>query len=119
MRKTRLVWLAGALALAVGCGGRTVNVQTGETAAARSGVGEPSIAFTNNLTQAVNVYVVTGTAGADLFLRQVAGGASESLLVRGVAAGASVGLKATTIDGTRTYSKQNVVLAPGYVWQVP
>jgi hypothetical protein len=96
-----------------------VNVETGETAATRSAVGEPSIAFTNNLTQAVNVYVVTGTAGADLFLRQVAGGASESLLVRGVAAGASVGLKATTIDGTRTYSKQNVVLAPGYVWQVP
>ena len=119
MRNTRLVGLAGALALIVGCGGRTVNVQTGETTAARSGVGEPSIAFTNNLTQGVNVYVVTGTAGADLFLRQVAGGASESLVVRGVAAGASVGLKATTIDGTRTYTKQNVVLSPGYVWQVP
>jgi hypothetical protein len=119
MSNTRLVCLVGALALGVGCGGRTVNVRTGETAATRSGVGEPSIAFTNNLTQGVNVYVVTGTAGGDLFLRQVAGGASESLLVRGVAGGTSVGLKATTIDGTRTYTKQNVVLTPGYVWQVP
>jgi len=118
MRKMRGVWLAGALALSVGCGGRRVNVQTGETAAARAGA-EPSIAFTNNLTQGVNVYVVTGTAGGDLFLRQVAGGATESLMVRGVARGAPVGLKATTIDGTRTYTKQNVVLGPGYVWQVP
>jgi hypothetical protein len=69
----------------------------------------------------VNVYVVTGTGGAggDMFLRQVPGGATETLPVRGVASGASIGLKATTIDGTRTYSKQNVVLAPGVIWQVP
>ena len=118
MRGMRVMWLAGALALGVGCGGRTVNVRTGETAAARAGT-EPSIAFTNNLTQAVNVYVVTGTAGGDLFLRQVPGGASEMLPVRGIAGGASVGLKATTIDGTRTYTKPNVTLTPGYVWQVP
>ena len=118
MSKTRMVWLAGAAALAMGCGGRTVNVRTGETAASRAG-GEPSIAFSNNLTQAVNVYVVTGTAGGDLFLRQVPGGASEMLPVRGIAGGASVGLKATTIDGTRTYTKPNVVLTPAYVWQVP
>jgi hypothetical protein len=112
----RVGLLVGVLALGAGCGGRAVTVRTGEATAS-----EASIAFTNNLTQAVNVYVVQGTGrtGGDLFLRQVAGGATETLPVRGVATGASIGLKATTVDGTRTYSKENVVLARAVVWQVP
>ena len=121
MRTLRMGMLAVALTMSVGCGGRPVTVRTGETAASRSAAGEASIAVTNNLTQAVNVYVVSGTGGAggDLFLRQVAGGASETLPVRGVATGATIGLKATTIDGTRTYTKDNVIVQRGYVWQVP
>jgi hypothetical protein len=116
MRTVRMGLLVGALALGVGCGGRAVNVTTGASTAS-----DASIAFTNNLTQAVNVYVYTGTssAGGELFLRQVAGGATETLQVRGIAAGASVNFKATTIDGLRTYTKENVVLARGIVWQVP
>jgi hypothetical protein len=101
------------LAVAVAaCGGRPVEVRTGPAQAAEVG-----LEVTNNLSQAVNVYVVSG--GADMFLRQVGANATESLPVQGVAAGSTVTLKATTVDGTRTYTKENVTLGSSYRWQVP
>ena len=106
------VALAVAALTATACGGRQVEVQTGASAQA-----ETSVAVTNNLTQAVNVYVMVG--GNDMFLRQVPAGSSETLEVRGVASGTSVTLKATTVDGTRTYTKPNVTLQGTTTWQVP
>jgi len=91
---------------------RQVEVRTGATPAA-----ETSISMTNNLTQAVNVYVES--AGNDILLKQVAANSTELLQVSGVATGASVTLKARTVDGTRTYSKPNVTLTGTYNWQVP
>lgn len=97
---------------ATACGGRQVEVRT-----APSQTSSVGLQVTNNLPQAVNVYVVSG--GSDIFLRQVGANATESLPVQGVAAGSTVTLKATTVDGTRTYTKDSVTLTDSYRWQVP
>jgi hypothetical protein len=102
-----------ALAVAVmGCGPRQVEVSTGAQPAA-----DVSIRLTNNLTQAVNLYVTSG--GTDVFLKQVAANSAEVVPVRGLAAGTTVTLKARTVDGTRTYTRDNVYLAANYEWRVP
>jgi hypothetical protein len=94
------------------CGPRQVEVTTGPAPAA-----DVSIRFTNNLTQAVNLYVTS--AGTDVFLKQVAASSVEVVPVRGIAAGTTVTLKARTVDGTRTYTRDNIYLAANYDWRVP
>jgi len=101
-----------ALLASVACAGRQVEVRTGPTPAA-----DVSLRLTNNLSQAVNVYVTTG--GSDVFLKQVAANSVEVLPISGMAAGTTVTLKARTVDGTRTYTRNNVALASNYEWQVP
>ena len=109
----RTLMLLAALAIsATACGPRQVEVSTGAQPAA-----DISIRFTNNLTQAVNLYVTSG--GTDVFLKQVAASSVEVVPVRGLAAGTTVTLKARTVDGTRTYSRDNVYLAANYEWRVP
>jgi hypothetical protein len=39
--------------------------------------------------------------------------------VPGVAAGTAVGLKATPVDGSRSYTRDNVTLSGLYEWQIP
>ena len=109
-RYSSAVLVAAALAA---CGPRQVEVTTG----AQPEVAETGVRVTNNLSQGVNVYVVSG--GTDMFLRQVAANSTETLPVRGVASGSTVTLRATTVDGSRTYTKDNVVMSGTYVWQVP
>ena len=107
--------LLAALALIVttsACGPRQVEVTTGAQPAA-----DVSIRFTNNLTQAVNLYVTSG--GTDVFLKQVSANSVEVVPVRGITAGTTVTLKARTVDGTRTYSRDNVYLGANYEWRVP
>jgi len=94
------------------CGPRQVEVTTGAQPAA-----DVSIRFTNNLTQAVNLYVTSG--GTDVFLKQVAASTVEVVPVRGLATGTTVTLKARTVDGTRTYTRDNIYLAANYDWRVP
>lgn len=94
------------------CGPRQVEVTTGAQPAA-----DVSIRFTNNLTQAVNLYVTTG--GTDVFLKQVAANSVEVVPVRGISAGTTVTLKARTVDGTRSYTRDNIYLAANYEWRVP
>ncbi|HEY4953719.1 MAG TPA: hypothetical protein VII02_02420 [Gemmatimonadaceae bacterium] len=94
------------------CGSRQVEVTTGAQPAA-----DISVRFTNNLSQAVNVYVTTGAT--DVFLKQVAANSMEVLPVAGISAGTTVTLKARTVDGTRTYTRDNVYLASNYEWRVP
>jgi hypothetical protein len=95
------------------CGGRQVEVGTGP----RPATAQAGVQVRNNLTQPINVYVVSG--GSDIFLRQVAPNTSESLSVQGVAPGSTVTLRATTVDGTRTYTKDNFVLSGTTPWTVP
>jgi hypothetical protein len=111
----RIAVLAGALLLATACGPRRVQVGTSPTPVTAA----PNIAVqvTNNLQQAVNVYVVSG--GNDTFLRQVKGNSSETVPIQGFASGTSVTIKAVTIDGVQTYSRPNVVLNGTYAFAVP
>jgi len=107
--------LFASLAMAVvltACGPRQVEVTTGPAPAA-----DVSIRLTNNLTQAVNLYVTS--AGTDVFLKQVAAGSVEVVPVRGIAAGTTVTLKARTVDGTRTYTRDSIYLSSNYEWRVP
>lgn len=97
---------------ATACGARQVEVRTGPQP-----VSEVTLRVTNNLTQAANIYVVNG--GSDLFLKQVAAHSAESMNVPGISAGSTVGLKATPIDGSRSYTRDNVTLSGLYEWQVP
>ena len=103
-----------ALALgAAACGPRAVEVSTGAASAPST-----SIEFTNNLGQAVNVYV-RPASGTELFLRQVPARTTEAIPVRGVASGAAVTLRAAPVDGSISYTQQNVVLGRGVAWRVP
>ena len=99
------------LALAA-CGGRQVEVRTGPEPAA-----DVAIHLTNNLSQAVNVYAVSG--GNDMFLRQVAANSVEHIPVAGVPAGATVNLRAVTVDGRLTYTKNNVTVSTMTEWRLP
>ena len=94
------------------CGPRQVEVRTAPTTAS-----ELQVRVTNSLTQAVNVYVTQ--SGVDTFLRQVSGNATEMVPVQGVTPGTTVTLKAVTIDGTKTYTRANVVLNGTYTFPVP
>jgi hypothetical protein len=100
------------LALAA-CGPRQVEVKTGPEPAA-----DVALHVTNNLGQAVNVYVVSGAN--DIFLKQVAANSVEHLPVSGVPAGSTVNLRAVTLDGTHTYTERNVTLSSAmYDWRLP
>lgn len=110
--KILIASLALMVAATSACGPRQVEVTTGPQPAA-----DVTVRFTNNLTQAVNLYVTSG--GTDIFLKQVAASSVEMVPIHGIAAGATVTLKARTIDGTRTYTRDNIVLASSYDWRVP
>jgi hypothetical protein len=114
----RIAVLAAVLVLATACGPRRVQVGTSPTPTTTTPT-TPAIAVqvTNNLQQAVNVYVVSG--GNDTFLRQVKGNSSETVPIQGFASGMAVTIKAVTIDGVQTYSRPNVVLNGTYAFAVP
>ena len=101
------------VALVAACGPRKVEVRS-EPQAQQNQV---SLHVTNNASQAVNVYVVSG--GNPIFVGQVPANTSQHLTVAGVASGTVVTLRATTTDGTQTYTKDNVALSGMYAWQVP
>ena len=105
-----------ALALSIAaCGQRQVEVRTAPT---NQSTTDQSVQVTNNLSQAVNVYV-TPSGGSELFLRQVQGNSVERVTIQGVSKGTSVVFKAVTIDASRTYQSRNVTLAGTYAWAVP
>ncbi len=103
--------LVAALAITLGCGGRSIVVQNPPAPSAIS------IKITNSLTQPVNVYV-TGTE-AEVFLSQIGASASTSVAVRNIPAGTTIKLRAVTRDGSRTYMREGVELRDGYEWRVP
>src|ERR1700738_2623196 len=77
----RAVLLALTFAAITACGGRQVEVRTAPPVGR-----EQAVQVTNNLSQAVNVYV-TPAGGQELFLRQVPANTVEKVPVQGVANG--------------------------------
>jgi hypothetical protein len=109
----RAALIALVLAASAACGGRQVEVRTAPTT-----MTEQAVQVTNNLSQAVNVYV-TPTGGQELFLRQVPANTVEKVPVQGIASGTMVIFKSVTLDGSRTYQSRNVSLTGLYVWSIP
>ncbi len=108
--------IAATLAVATACGPRQVEVRTAPQSTETSNAA--SVQLTNNLSQAVNVYVnVSG--GTELFLRQVPANTVEKVPVAGVTSGATVSFKAVTVDGSRTYQSRSAPLSPTFLWSVP
>jgi ABC-type glycerol-3-phosphate transport system substrate-binding protein len=114
----RVSLLIVGLAALAACGPRQVEVKTAPEPTASSTSGAPSVQLTNNLSQAVNVYV-TVTGGNELFLRQVAANTVEKVPVSGVATGSTVTFKAVTVDGSRTYQSRSSPLSALFLWSVP
>ena len=110
----RTMMAAMLLVVAAACGPRQVEVRTAPEAARAP---ELAVHVTNNLAQAVNVYVITG--GTDLFLRQVPANTTMHLPVQGVTSGSTVTLRATTLDGAPTYTRPDVVLNGMFSWTLP
>jgi hypothetical protein len=104
--------IAGAALALSACGPRHAEVRTAPSQAA-----QVSVTVANNLPQAVNVYVVQNDQ--ETFLKQVAGNANTPIPVPGFAPGSTVTLKAVTVDGVHTYSRQNVVLSGTYTFTLP
>ena len=109
----RVVGLIVAMSVLSACKPRQVDVRT----APQQAQSAASVQVNNNLTQAVNVYVTL--SGTDTFLRQVGASSSATIPVQGFAPGATVTLKAVTVDGVRTYQRQNVVLTGTVTFPLP
>ena len=107
----RHLLMAAALLAAVGCGPRQVLVTTGAQPAS-----EVSLRITNNLSQAVNVYIRSGTS--DIFVKQISANTVEWVPIEGFRPGTTVTLVARPVSGSPTYS-QTVVLEQSVEWRVP
>jgi phosphotransferase system HPr-like phosphotransfer protein len=105
-----------ALVLAAASTGRQVEVRTGpETSTPQGAV---SLRVNNSLSQAVNVYVVSGSV--ETFVAQVAAQSTQTVAVAGVTPGATVTLRARQVDGRQSYERANVTLTSGMMdWRVP
>lgn len=113
LRSMRAVFSALVVGAAItACGPRKAEVRTAPAAAA-----QVTIEVQNKLTQGVNVYVTQN--GSDTFLRQVNANSTVQVPVQGVAPGTTVSLKATTIDGVKTYNRANVTLTGNIVFPLP
>lgn len=106
------VLTAAVLVALAACGPRQAEVRSAPATSA-----ETSVHFTNNLAQAVNVYVTQN--GSDTFVHQVQPRTTYDIPVPGVAVGTVVTLKATLVDGSRTYSRPNVEMTESVNWSVP
>jgi ABC-type phosphate transport system substrate-binding protein len=107
------ILLALGVAAATACGPRQVEVRTAPTTTT-----EQAVQVTNNLSQAVNVYV-TGASSSEMFLKQIPANTAEKVPVQGVASGTAVTFKAVTVDGSRTYQSRNVTLTGLFIWSIP
>jgi hypothetical protein len=111
----RLLMRMIVLSLVVGlaaCGPRQVEVRTAPPLPAQN-----VLEVTNNAGQSVNVYV--NYNGTDQFIQQVRTGTSLRLPVAGIPAGSTVTVWAKTVDGTKTWTKQNVVLNGVFLFPIP
>lgn len=105
--------LALVVATGTACGPRQVEVRTAPTSAT-----EQAVQVTNNLSQAVNVYV-TSASSTEMFLKQIPANTAQKVPVQGIASGTNVTFKAVTVDGSRTYQSRDVMLSGLFIWSIP
>jgi hypothetical protein len=104
--------LVAALVIALAACARQAEVRTAPPQPAQN-----AIQLTNGLNQGVNVYV--NYNGNDQFIQAVRANTALRLPVRGIPSGATVTVKAITVDGTRTYTFDKVVLNGTLTISVP
>jgi hypothetical protein len=109
----RVVGLLVAVVVLSACRPRQVDVRT----APPQQQAQVTVEVNNTLTQGVNIYITLNKT--DTFLRQVGPKSKETIPVQGFAPGSSVTLKATTLDGIKTYERQNVVLTGTVAFPLP
>lgn len=115
---TRIRHAASIVALALAAGTLACGPRQAQVGSAPSQPTQLSIQVRNTLTQAVNVYVNLG-GGSDTFLQQVAGNSTVTVPVPGVAPGASVTLRAVTLDGAKTYTRERASLSSNFIFSLP
>lgn len=113
MRLLAYSLLVAVSTLTAGCAARQVEVGDGP-AAAQSVV---AISVSNTLGQAVNVYVVQGSS--ETFVRQLPANSTQLVSIPNVSSGQTVTLRARTVDGTRTFTSDEMTLTSGRQWSVP
>ena len=115
---TRIRNAASTIALAIVASTAACGPRQAEVGSAPSQSPQISIQVRNNLAQAVNVYVNMGGAN-DTFLQQVAGNSTVNVPVPGVAPGTTVTLRAVTLDGGKTYTRDRATLNTGFTFSLP
>lgn len=105
-------WIILVAMLSVAACSRGVMVQT-----VPSAVSEVTLKVTNRANQPMGIYVQA--SGSEIFLKQVAANSTEALSVPGVPPGSTVRLRAALADGSRSYTREGVVLNGVFEWQVP
>lgn len=108
----RNVLLAALVMVSAAACSRKVEVQTAPSVSSAV-----QLKVTNTAAQAVSIYVTGG--GSEIFLKQVAANSTESLAVPGIAPGTTVRLRAMLADGSRSYTRDGVVLNDVFEWRVP
>lgn len=111
MRLAHIALLA-AVSTAAGACSRQVAVTTPSTSSA-----SVTLKITNNASQSVTVIVQS--AGTDYTVGTVAANSTAMLSVAQVPSGSTVRLRATLADGSRTYTRDGVVMTSSTEWQVP
>ena len=109
---------ASIIALTMAAGTAACGARQAQVGSAPSQAAQVSIQVRNTLSQAVNVYMNTG-AGNDTFLQQVAGNSTATVAVPGVSPGASVTLRAVTLDGSKTYTRDRATLSSNFTFSLP
>lgn len=109
--------LVAALVLVAGCATQAATPTHATAASAPVPSTAPSLSVTNGLSHPVTVSISAN--GHGVIMGEVDAQSTEVLVapVR-IAPGTTVTLKATTADGTATYSK-DVILNGMYEWHVP
>lgn len=109
MRFSRLALL---LAISAAACSRQVAVTTPSTSNQ-----SVTLKVTNNATQTVTI--VVQSAGTDYTVGTVPANTTAVLNVAQVPAGSTVRLRATLADGSRSYTRDGVVMSATTEWQVP
>lgn len=102
------------VALVFLCAGCATSVRTATIPAPAAAV---TISITNNLGTAVNAYVLRGAT--QLLLGEVGPNTTRRFPARGIHLGEIIVLRATRVDGSTSYTRENVRAESNALWSIP